>query len=87
MTHRPGRGLVEDASGQGPPAGKEITSQASDDVHARQDLRPRDTEQEHFFMSWSAIAPSCGRELQAALADATGVPGRLPMRRGRADDA
>jgi hypothetical protein len=39
MVHHPGRGLVNDASGQGPPAGKEITSEASDDVHARQDLR------------------------------------------------
>jgi len=38
MVHDPRPGLVNDASGQGTPACEEITSEAPDHVHARQDV-------------------------------------------------
>jgi hypothetical protein len=51
MIHCPVRRLVNDASGQDPPTGKQVTSEASDDVHARQDLRPLGHWQELFCAS------------------------------------
>jgi hypothetical protein len=38
MAHHEGRGLVNDAPWQGTPACEEVTSEASDHVHARQDV-------------------------------------------------
>jgi hypothetical protein len=70
MIHRPGRGLVNNASGRDPPAGKQITSEASDDVHARQDLRPPRTLARAFLRELVLDrTPSGGRGLHLVCVD------------------